>query len=209
MRPLLSYGAADTKALSGAHAGLSALTVGKLEDIRHKALGARMKLLASLLFLIAPVAIASGTPWETYLSLPTPQHAALVKRISYTHPSEDGYNANDLYILQDQVLAKDPQAFRLAFRLYKSADGALAEELGVILGNTIRAHPSFFLEQVAKLHVPCSELHWPINAAGYEYVDRPRASNYEIRMRAVALKNVKQAELRKVQAECLKQIDSP
>jgi hypothetical protein len=35
VRPLLNYGGADTEALSGAHAGLSAPTVGKAEDIRR------------------------------------------------------------------------------------------------------------------------------------------------------------------------------
>ena len=33
MRPLLNYGAADTEALSGAHAGLSTTTVGQSKDI--------------------------------------------------------------------------------------------------------------------------------------------------------------------------------
>jgi len=34
VRPLLSYGGADTEALSGAHVGLSALRLGEPEDIR-------------------------------------------------------------------------------------------------------------------------------------------------------------------------------
>src|SRR5690606_37389472 len=35
VRPLLSYGGADTEALSGAHAGLSTPTVGETRDIRR------------------------------------------------------------------------------------------------------------------------------------------------------------------------------
>jgi len=34
VRPLLNYGGADTEALSGAHAGLSALRLGETQDIR-------------------------------------------------------------------------------------------------------------------------------------------------------------------------------
>src|SRR5690606_21097577 len=35
VRPLLNYGGADTEALSGAHAGLSALRLGETKDIRR------------------------------------------------------------------------------------------------------------------------------------------------------------------------------
>ena len=36
MRPLLNYGDAETEALSGAHAGLSALRLGETQDIRRQ-----------------------------------------------------------------------------------------------------------------------------------------------------------------------------
>ncbi len=144
------------------------------------------------------------TEWEKYLANPTPQQAARVNKVEASDKSDVGGDY-ELQILQNQVLAQDSQAFRLAYRLYQSSDGGLAEDLGALLARTIRAQPQFFLQQVQLLNVPCSKLKWVLNVPGLEYTDRPKAKHYEIEMRKEALRNVTASELAEVRDQCLKE----
>src|SRR5262245_13380705 len=109
------------------------------------------------------------TEWEKYLAHPTPQQAARVNRIEASDKSVQVGGDYELQILQDQVLAQDIQAFRLAYRLYVSSDGGLSEDLGALLAKTIRAHPQFFLRQVASMNISCAKLTWVLNNPGLEY----------------------------------------
>jgi len=167
-----------------------------------------MRSIALLLWIWAISALAA-TPWEVYLELPTPENAARVRAIEYTAPVEGGYNADDLRLLESQVRAADSQAFRLAYRLYIKSDGGLAEELGVMLGQVTRAHPTFFLKQVSALKIECSSLKWALNSPGIEYVDRLSAQTYEITQRRKALESVKAKNLATVRDHCLKQFERP
>ncbi len=164
-----------------------------------------MKMLVILLSAFVPAAMAV-TPWETYLDLPTPQNASRVLKIAYTEPRLGDYDAGDLEILETQIAAQDSEAFRLGYRLYQSADGGLAEDLGVILSKSIRSHPTFFLQQVNALGGDCSRFRWVLNTPGLEYVDRELARAYEIKMRQVSLHSVKSKSLNKVRDRCLAQI---
>lgn len=84
-----------------------------------------MKLLGGLLlFLLLPSAWAE-TEWEKYLANPTSEQAARVNKIEATDEGTKSGGDNELQILQNQVLAQDSQAFRLAYRLCQSADGGL------------------------------------------------------------------------------------
>jgi hypothetical protein len=161
-----------------------------------------MKIFAILLLAFSPAAMAA-TPWETYLDLPKPQNASRVPKIAYSEPRPDNYDSGDLEILQTQIGAQDSDAFRLGYRLYKSADGGLAEELGVILSKAIRSHPTFFLQQVSALGADCSGFRWVVNTPGLEYADRELAAAYEIRMRQVSLRSVKSKNLQRVRDRCL------
>jgi hypothetical protein len=102
------------------------------------------------------------------------------------------------------VLARDREAFRLAVRLYRAADGGNAEDLGIILGRAARSQPEFFLREVAALNIPCSNLSWPLNSPGLEYVDRMEAQAYEIKQRKEALLSVRVFRLRRARADCLR-----
>ena len=161
-----------------------------------------MKYLALLAVLISCNAVAE-TPWERYLDEPSPFNASMVRSISYSTPVQGNYNSDDLEILHLQVLGADPQAFRLAYRLYKLSDGGLAEELGAILASSVRPNPKFFLQQVAALHVQCSAFN--VNVAGLEYVDRNKAQAYELKMRHLALTSVKERSLIRARQDCLAQ----
>ncbi len=144
------------------------------------------------------------TEWEKYLANPTPQQAARVNKVEASDKNEAGGD-DELQILQNQVLAQDGQAFRLAYRLYQSADGGLAEDLGALLARSIRVHPQFFLKQVVLLNIPCSKISWVLNVPGPEYTDRPRARLYEIEMRKKALRGVKTKELSGIRDQCIQE----
>jgi hypothetical protein len=172
-----------------------------------------MKIVSAMIMASCCLSVAFGaTSWEQYLELPTPQNASRVTAIEYS-PSrtpKGGWNPGDLQLLQNQVLAEDPEAFRLAVRLYRNTDtGGLAEDLGILLGRAIRPHPTFFLREVAALKMPCSQLSWPLNAPGDEYADRPMAQTYEIAMRRKALGGVTSKDLRYVRDDCLKAFREP
>ena len=162
-----------------------------------------MKYLA-LIFALSTSVATAATPWESYLGEPSPTNAQRVTSISYTTPVQGGYDANDLEILKLQVIAGDAQAFRLGYRLYKSSDGGLAEDLAAILVSGIRPNPRFFLQQVAALKVSCSVFN--VDTPGLEYADRAKAGAYEIEMRRLALASVKDKSLASVRQQCLTQI---
>jgi len=149
-------------------------------------------------------AACAETEWEKYLANPTPQQAERVNRIE---ASDNGAAAGsyELQILQNQVLAQDGDAFRLAYRLFTSSDGGLAEDLGALLGRAIRVQPQFFLQQIQLLNVSCSDFVWVLNMPGLEYSDRADAQRYEIEMRKEALRSVMTAELVTVRDQCLGQ----
>ena len=166
-----------------------------------------MRTFCGLLLLFWLHSACAETEWEKYLANPTPQQAARVTKVEASDKGDAGGD-DELQILQNQVLAQDSQAFRLAYRLYQSSDGGLAEDLGALLARTIRPHPQFFLQQVQLLNVPCSKLRWFLNMPGLEYTDRPNAKHYEIEMRKVALRSVTTSELAEVRDQCLKEFDN-
>jgi hypothetical protein len=141
------------------------------------------------------------TAWERYLDEPNAGNAGLVTTLAYSQPREGGYDAGDLEILKLQVLAGDPSAYALAFRLRSQADGGLAEDLGAILASAIRPHPEFFLRQVAALDASCAG--FDIDVAGLEYVDRPGAQAYELHARVAAIAAIGDPSLQTVRANCL------
>ncbi len=156
-------------------------------------------------FLAAGVALGK-TPWEVYLSNPTPNNASKVTRIEYTPgaiPKDYGYWAPDLDILQNQVLAGDVEAFRLAYRLLQKADGGLAEDLTMILSHTIRVRPAFFLRELSMLQPNARSLESILLMPGLEYVDRSEAQRYEIDMRIKAIESVSDETLKSYRDKCL------
>jgi len=163
-----------------------------------------MKTISGLLLFLFFHSAFAETAWEKYLENPTPKQAALVNKVEASDQGNAGGDS-ELQILQNQVLAQDSEAFQLAYRLYKSSDGGLAEDLGALLARTIRAHPQFFLQQIALLKVPCTKLAWVLNTPGLEYTDRPNAKNYEMNMRKKALRGVQTRELADIRDLCIKE----
>jgi hypothetical protein len=168
-----------------------------------------MKILFSVLFLTIFTACPAlcMTTWETYLSNPTPELASKVSKVEYSKDSEtgkQGYYAPDLEILRNQVLAGDSEAFRLVYRLLEKTDGGLLEDLTVIISHTIRARPDFFLKELSIQQPNTNVLKSILLMPGLEYTDRIEAQQYELKMRAKALEQVKTISLKSFRDKCVR-----
>lgn len=166
--------------------------------------------LSILLLFIASTHASAKTPWESYLTLPIPERASKVLTIEYTPgeiPENHGYWAPDLNILRNQVLACDRESFRLAYRLIEKADGGLFEDIVVILAQTIRVHPEFFLKEMSELNPEKDVLRSILMTPGLEYTDRSYARRYELYMRRMALTDVSNLSLKDFRDTCLELIE--
>jgi hypothetical protein len=144
------------------------------------------------------------TAWEEYLDKPTPKRASRVQAISYAAPAMDpGQQERDLMMLEAQVLSRDIEAVRLAFRLRQTADGHFVEMLDVMLGRLIRIDASLFLREVLRAGVPAQLLDSLVGNFGPEYVDRTEAQAYEAAQRIAALSNVTDSKLKAVRKRCI------
>ncbi|MEM1438279.1 MAG: hypothetical protein AAF680_00240 [Pseudomonadota bacterium] len=142
------------------------------------------------------------TPWETYVGEPSPANARQVERISFSNADEDDYWSG-LLVLRIQVFAGDADAFKLTLRLLKQSDGALLEDLAQISGLSIRVQPRQFLVGVAAEELPKRLLETIRNAAGEEYVDKPKARLYEMQMRRETLESIGDPSLQTIRDLCL------
>ena len=122
--------------------------------------------------------------------------------ISFSSTYEDDYWPG-LLVLRIQVFAGDADAFELTIRLLKRSDGALLEDLAQICGLSIRVRPRQFLSGVAAQELPKRLLETILNAAGEEYVDKPKARQYEMKMRRAALESIDEPSLRTIRDLCL------
>src|SRR4029078_9447151 len=88
----------------------------------------------------------AATPWEEYLQKPSPERASRVSSRSYTNAAVDSEQKEfDLMLLEVEVLSREPEAVRLAFRFRATADGHVGELLDIMLGRLIRSDAPLFL----------------------------------------------------------------
>ncbi len=164
-----------------------------------------------LLFTLLCSPAFAETPWENYLSLPNSENATKVLNIEYTSgaiPENYGYLSPDLEILRNQVLAGDPEAIKLTYRLVLKSDGGLLEDLIAILSSTIRVRPEFFLKEMSKINPNRNILKFILLKPGLEYVDRREAQEYDIKMREKALLSVSDSNVNAFKDICLELIKS-
>lgn len=112
---------------------------------------------------------------------------------------------SNLVMVERQVLSRDPNAVRLAFRLKTIADGAFAEDLDVLLGRLIRIDPTLFLQQL-KEHGRVNRLDGLVGNLGDPYVDRFDAQRLEIQKRIGALKSVSDPALKELADRCIQEL---
>ncbi len=113
------------------------------------------------------------------------------------------FESDNFGMLERQVVSRNREAVRLAFRLHSIADGHLTEELNIMLGTLIRIDPKLFLEELS-LAAPDKNL-WDdlLGNLGPAYVDRFKARALEMELRIKALRSVEDASLIKIRNKCI------
>jgi hypothetical protein len=161
----------------------------------------RTPIFISFLVASAPSLAVAGTPWEIYLSAPSPTAAAAVKIATYSVPDEGNRRFEaDLPVLENEVAAGDAEAAQLTVRLRSQfgAAAAILEYLDAILGRSIRSNPVAYLRAVTD-----GEGCPGAFPSGALFVDRLDARLVEARARANALRSVKIPALQKKRDECV------
>lgn len=109
--------------------------------------------------------------------------------------------------LEGPAQAGSRQAIRELFALRQEADGAVAEDIDIALGSTIRAYPKPFLEEL-KRSAQTQRLGGLLANAGPKFVDDFVGQLGELRERRSALATVKVRELIDVRTKCLSVLDA-
>lgn len=149
-------------------------------------------------------ASSAATPWEEFLQTPSPERAARVQIRSYTKATVGPEQAAwDLRLLEVQVLSREPEAVRLAFRVRAASDGSVAEMLDIMLGRLIRIDAALFLREALRADAASKRLDSLLGNFGPEYVDRTEAHGYEAAQRIEALRRVSDPALKKMRDQCV------
>jgi hypothetical protein len=156
---------------------------------------------------VLPISAIAGTPWENYVENPTPENARQVQNVTYSGNIDEQERQerlyDDLWILEEQVIACDQEAVRLAFRLLQESDGHYAETLCKMLGRLVRINPKLYLEECKRAKSFTPELFPGLLMFPEAYIDRPMAHEYEREARIKALSKVKKLSLRSIRNEAL------
>ncbi len=149
-------------------------------------------------------ATAASTPWEEYLQRPTSERAVRVQNRTYSGTTVDPtQQEEDLRLLEVQVLSRDPEAIRLAFRFRATADGHIGEILDIMLGRLIRLDAQLFLRETLRAGAASRRLDSLVGSCGPAYVDRSEAQSYERGRRIAALQAVSETALRPLRDKCI------
>ncbi len=107
--------------------------------------------------------------------------------------------------LKKSAEAGDREAVRKLFGFYPRSDGAVTEDIDMILGNVARLRPGIFLEEL-KLsnagHGKCTNV-----GNTLELTDQTDAQLAELRARRKALLSVTELPLRGLRDDCIRKLD--
>ena len=115
-------------------------------------------------------------------------------------PTED-----DVFALEARALMGDRRAVATLFSLYPASDGAVTEDIDIVLGRVAQAHPVLFLEEL-KAHRPALECS-NVSNLGEEFVDQFDKQLLELRARRDALASVEDGSVAEQRVSCLRQLD--
>lgn len=112
---------------------------------------------------------------------------------------------NDVMALQKSAEAGDRGAVRKLFGFYSRSDGAVTEDIDMILGNVARRHPRLFLEELKRSNAG----HGKCTTVGntLELTDQTDAQIAELRARRESLLSVGDESLRKLRDDCTRELD--
>jgi hypothetical protein len=154
-----------------------------------------------------------ATPWETYLAIPSPEHAKLVTEPIYSNAEPNGTNGpsrleQDFLVLGEQIRAGDAEAFDLGLRLREAAavDGALGEFLNFTISDFLRIRPAEFLSGLSIYGTQkCVEA---VYTNPDIFADRFPAQIYEFNRRLEAIAALRSQRLVKVRDLCIQALRS-
>lgn len=153
--------------------------------------------------------------FRKYVEYPSKENASHVitllpeKHVRYTGTKEEKetldyiYSWDQLGMLERQVISRNREAVRLAFKLHSIADGAFSEDLDIMLGILVRIDSKLFLEELKLAKPDDQSLSSSISNYGSVYVDRLKARCYETKSRISALEGVKETSLVELRNKCI------
>jgi hypothetical protein len=112
---------------------------------------------------------------------------------------------SDVMTLQKSSEVGDRGAVRKLFSFYPRSDGAVTEDIDMILGNVTRHHPRLFLEELKRSdagHGKCTTV-----GNTLELTDQTEAQIAELRARRESLLSVGDASLKTLRDDCIRELD--
>ena len=156
--------------------------------------------------------IKLDSSWDLYLKHPSKNNAnSLISLLPDSAITKQGDLKvkeklwSDLDFLEQKIMTKDTNALKITFKLIAISDGGFAEELCIILGNSITLMPGEFLQSL-KSNIKLAE---PVLSTILTHYDFTKFKNNtqekrEALARISALKKVNDIELRKIRSRCIK-----
>jgi len=113
----------------------------------------------------------------------------------------------DVFALQRPAETGDRAAIKKLFGM--QADGAVAEDIDIVLGGIIRVYPQMFLEELNNSWLATCEECLPglLGNTGEKLVDRLQEQAQELRMRRDALRSVSDKSLSNLRDKCIRILD--
>ena len=122
-----------------------------------------------------------------------------------TYAAQADLAESDVMALQQSAEAGDRGAVSKLFGFYPRSDGAVTEDIDMILGNVARRHPRLFLEELKRSNAG----HGNCTTVGntLELTDQTEAQLAELRARRKALLSVTDLPLKKLRDNCISELD--
>jgi hypothetical protein len=122
-----------------------------------------------------------------------------------TYAAQADLAESDVMALQKRAEAGDRGTVRKLFGFYPRSDGAVTEDIDMILGNVTRHHPRLFLEELKRGNAG----HGKCTTVGntLELTDQTDTQLAELRARREALLSVTDSPLRKLRDDCINELD--
>jgi len=117
----------------------------------------------------------------------------------------DALTESDVMTLQKGAEAGDRRAVRKLFSFYPHSDGAVTEDIDMILGNVTRSHPRLFLEELKRSDAGRGKCTTVGNTL--ELTDQTEAQMAELRARRESLRSVEDALLKTLRDDCIRKLD--
>ena len=119
--------------------------------------------------------------------------------------AQAGLSENDVMALEKSAEIGNRAAVRSLFGFYPRSDGAVTEDIDMILGDVARRHPKLFLEELKRSNAG----HGRCTTVGntLELTDQTDAQIEELRARRQSLLSVDDVSVRKLRDDCVRELE--